>query len=282
MKILVTGANGYMGPGIVKRLLDDGLCVQALDLKVDKVDKRAERIAANMFDLDQPYEYCGEPDVLVHLAWRDGFQHDSINHILDLPKHYNFISQMMESGIKRVCILGSMHEVGFYEGCIDENTPTNPQSLYGISKNALREAVRLKALQKNVIFQWIRGFYIVGNTTDGCSIFSKIVQAEKEGQEEFPFTLGINQYDFLDYNEFCQQATAVIEQSDINGIINCCSGIPERLGIRVEKFIQENHFNIRLKYGAFPDRPYDSKAVWGNNSKIKNILQKTNCQERFS
>ena len=273
MKILVTGANGYMGPGIIANLLKDGLEVLATDLKLDKVDKNASHWEANLFTVDNPYEYFGQPDILLHLAWRDGFKHDSINHLLDLPQHYKFISQMIESGIKQVCVLGSMHEVGFYEGSIDENTPTNPQSLYGISKNALREAVRLKASQSQCIFQWIRGYYIVGNTTEGCSIFSKIVQAEKQGVKEFPFTLGVNQYDFLDYDDFCMQVTAVVEQTNCNGIINCCSGVPERLGQRVERFIDENRFHIKLKYGAFPDRPYDSKAVWGNDSKIKNIMQ---------
>jgi hypothetical protein len=29
---------------------------------------------------------------------------------------------------------------------------------------------------------------------------------------------------------------------------------------------------IKLKYGAFPDRPYDSKAAWGDALKITRIL----------
>ena len=70
----------------------------------------------------------------------------------------------MESGIKRVAVMGSMHEVGFYEGSIDENTPCNPESLYGISKNALRNVVKLYCEQYDILFQWLRGFYIVGNT----------------------------------------------------------------------------------------------------------------------
>lgn len=32
-------------------------------------------------------------------------------------------------------------------------------------------------------------------------------------------------------------------------------------------------YNIKLKYGAFPDRPYDSKAIWGNDTKIKSIME---------
>ena len=38
-------------------------------------------------------------------------------------------------------------------------------------------------------------------------------------------------------------------------------------------FIKENNYNIKLNYGAFPDRPYDSLAVWGDNTKILQIMK---------
>lgn len=43
MKILVTGANGYLGQGIVKAILDSGHEVIAADFKVDHVDDRAKK-----------------------------------------------------------------------------------------------------------------------------------------------------------------------------------------------------------------------------------------------
>ena len=274
MRILVTGANGYLGQGIVKQLLDDGIDVVATDFDDSYIDKRATVKKSNLFEVSDPYTYFEQPDVVLHLAWRDGFKHNSINHINDLPRHYDFLSTMMESGIKRMCVMGSMHEIGFFEGSIDEKTPANPESLYGISKNALRKAVELKAKETGVLFQWIRGFYIVGNSEHGCSIFSKITQAVKEGKTEFPFTMGLNQYDFLDYDEFCLQVAKVTAQQNVLGIINCCSGRPMKLSERVEKFIKENGYSIQLKYGAFPDRPYDSKAIWGNDKKINKIIDK--------
>ena len=100
----------------------------------------------------------------------------------------------------------------------------------------------------------------------------KIVAAEIEGKKEFPFTTGQNQYDFLDYPDFCHQVAAAVNQDEVLGIINICSGKPEKLADRVERFIAENGFSIKLKYDAFPDRPYDSKAVWGDASKITRIL----------
>lgn len=271
MKILVTGANGYLGKGVVKQLLDDNINVIATDFAEDKIDTRATIKTADIFKISDPYEYFEKPDALLHMAWRDGFVHSSINHINDLPKHYEFICKMVDSGVKKVAAMGSMHEIGFFEGSINEATPCNPQSLYGISKNALRRLLELKCKEKNTIFQWLRGFYIVGNTEDGSSIFSKIVQANHKGAVDFPFTMGLNQFDFLDYDVFCKYVSDSVEQDEVTGIINICSGRPEKLADRVERFIKENSFNVKLKYGAFPDRPYDSKAIWGDDFKIRMV-----------
>lgn len=273
MKILVTGANGYLGQGVVKRLLDDSHDVIAADISTQYIDDRANCVECDLFDIVNPYEYFGHPDVLLHMAWRNGFVHNANSHIEDLPGHFKFIKQMKDAGIRQIAVLGTMHEVGFFEGSINENTPTNPQSLYGIAKDALRKATFLMTKDTSTVVQWIRGFYIVGNTNFGSSIFSKITAAENEGKEVFPFTTGQNQWDFIDYADFCEQVAAIVEQTKVSGIINACSGCPEKLATRVERFVQENHYNIRLAYGTFPDRPYDSKAVWGDDKKIRLIMQ---------
>ena len=84
MKILVTGANGYLGKGVVKQLLDDGIKVVATDYKKNFIDCRAEIITADLFKIEDPFNYFGQPDILLHMAWRDGFVHSSVNHINDL------------------------------------------------------------------------------------------------------------------------------------------------------------------------------------------------------
>lgn len=271
MKVLVTGANGYLGSGIVKELLNRGVTVVATDRTLDRVDSRAIKKPADLFNVDSPFEFFDAPDVLLHLAWRDGFVHNSDAHLEDLPKHVTFIKQMLDGGLRHLAVMGSMHEVGFFEGSIHADTPCHPETMYGIAKNALREACELLVDSKSTKFQWLRGFYIVGTTKYGSSIFAKIVQAEEQGKTEFPFTSGKNQYDFLNYSEFCRSVALTVTQSTVNGIINISSGTPQKLSERVEQFITENNFNIRLQYGAYPDRPYDSKAIWGDNSKLRQI-----------
>lgn len=274
MKVLVTGANGYLGQGIVKQLLDDEVNVVATDCVVNMVDPRANIYKCDLFSIPDPYTYFGKPDILLHLAWRDGFKHNSETHIYDLQYHYAFIKKMIESGLSQIAVMGTMHEVGFHEGPIKEDTKTEPLSLYGISKNTLRTLTRLLCDKHKTIYQWLRGYYIVGNTEYGASIFSKIKSAANSGAKSFPFTSGLNQYDFIDYDEFCKQVASVIQQNSINGIINICSGHPQKLSDRVQQFIIDNNLDINLEYGAFPERPYDSKASWGDNTKITQILNK--------
>lgn len=246
MKVLITGANGYLGQGIVKAILNRENEVIACDFNTQDIDDRAKKVNCNLFEIENPYVFFGEPDVLLHLAWRDGFIHYSDAHINDLPNHYRFIKTMIDSGVKQIVVLGSMHEIGFFEGSIDEDTPCRPTTPYGIAKNTLRDLCEMYCKQKNVIFQWLRGYYIVGTSTRGSSIFSKIAQAAIEGKKEFPFTMGQNQYDFIDYDEFALQVAAVVLQNDINGIINICNGRPEKLADRVERFIKENNYKIKL------------------------------------
>ncbi len=273
MKVLVTGANGYLGLGIVSELLNLGHEVIAADFSTDKCDKRASHMPCNLFDIENPYEYFGKPDTVLHLAWRDGFIHNSESHINDLPLHHAFLKRLFESDIKSVSVMGTMHEVGFFEGSIDENTPCFPKNSYGIAKNALRQDALVMAERFGKKLKWLRAFYIVGNTAYGASIFSKIMQAANDGKTEFPFTTGVCKYDFLDYQEFCRLVSLATVQNEITGIINIASGNPESLASRVERFISDNALNIALEYGAYPERPYDSKEIWGNNQKLLKILK---------
>lgn len=274
MKILITGANGYLGQGIVKHILDYGHNVVATDFAVDHIDNKAKKMDCDLFSVSNPYNYFEQPDVLLHLAWRDGFVHYSDAHIDDLSKHYAFIKAFANSDVKKIVVMGSMHEIGFFEGSIKEETPCNPITPYGISKNGLRMLTQMLCGQKKKMFQWLRGYYIIGNSQYGSSIFSKITEAEAEGKKEFPFTMGQNQFDFIDYEDFCEQVARTVNQNNILGVINICSGHPEKLADRVEQFIKKNNYKIKLKYGAFPDRPYDSKAVWGDGHKIEEIMKK--------
>ena len=217
MRIVITGAAGYIGRHVVKQVLDMGHEVTAVDFRFDGVDARAARCNIPIFNnAEDIYCQLGKPDVCIHLAWRDGFIHNSPAHMCDLSDHITFCNNMMQGGLPYLSVMGTMHEVGYWEGAIDENTPCNPLSQYGVAKNAMRQSLMLSAAGNSCHLRWLRAYYITGDDVRGNSIFAE----------------------------------------------------------RVERFISDNHFDIKLIYGAYPDRPYDSPGEWGDATKIHDILIK--------
>ena len=84
-----------------------------------------------------------------------------------------------------------MHDIGYHVGAIDENTVPNPQTFYGVSKDSLRRLMEIYTKDKNVIYQHLRFYYTYGDDEQSSgSIFSKILEMEKQGKETFAFTDG--------------------------------------------------------------------------------------------
>lgn len=273
--VLVTGANGYIGSHVVKKLLDMGNRVIAADFRFDNVDPQAEHCTEAIFS-GKPdiYQRLGSPDVCIHMAWRDGFVHNSDAHMRDLSGHITFLQDMIRGGLPALAVMGTMHEIGYWEGAVDENTPCRPLSQYGVAKNALRQSLLLTSQQTNCRLLWLRAYYITGDDLHNHSIFAKISEAAAKGQKTFPFTTGQNKFDFVDVDYLAEMIAVASTQEEESGIINVCTGKPMTLAERVEKFIGDNHFDITLQYGAFPDRPYDSPGIWGDAEKINRIMAK--------
>ncbi len=273
-KILVTGAAGYIGRHVVKTALDMGYPVIASDFAFKGVDERAEFCDVPLFSGDKNiWQALGAPDVCIHLAWRDGFRHNASSHMKDLSSHVVFLNNLAKGGLPMLTVMGTMHEVGYWEGPITADTPCAPQSQYGIAKNALRQSLLLSLPDTGCLLHWLRAYYITGDEAHGSSIFAKITQAELDGKATFPFTSGQNRYDFIDVDRLAQMIVAASVQDQVNGIINVCTGQPRTLADRVEQFLRDKHYKIRLDYGAYPDRPYDSPGVWGDPARINEILR---------
>ena len=275
---LITGAGGYVGRHVVTALADLGHHVIATTRPGSRreVDPRAQAIEVDILrgDIDAAAVFGVVPDVIVHLAWSDGFRHNARSHLEQLSAHFRFLTSMADQGVGHIAALGTMHEIGYWEGAIDETTPSAPLSLYGVAKDALRRGLQID-LGDTVVFQWLRCYYIYGDDRNNQSIFRRLLDAVDEGKSTLPFTSGVNKYDFIRVEELGRQIAAVASQSEVSGIINCCSGNPVSLAAQVESFIASNELPITLEYGAFPDRLYDSPGVWGDATVIRELMARS-------
>ena len=276
--ILVTGANGYIGRNLLYFLNGINLRVTAVSRKFNEFLPNIRYFEKDIFDIENPYEYFGKPNIVLHLAWQDGFIHNSHKHVEQISKHFKFLNDLINSGIDNVNVIGTMHEVGFHQGMVTNDIITNPTNLYGISKDALRKSLFSIGNKK---IKWLRLFYIYGNDSSNLSVFGKLFQAASRGDLFFPINSGKNQYDFLNINALVKQLFAASIQENIFGIINCCSGLPVYLDEMLKKYIIINNLNIKLDYNKFPDRIGDSKIIYGDNTLINIIMNDFNSQFLF-
>lgn len=277
MHIVITGGNGYIGRNLAKFLVNTEHKITLISrnnaLKTDKLLlKNVKYLYFDIFSNNSNmYEMLEKPDVLVHLAWESGFMHNESSHYNNVIKHINFIENMLKGGLRNLAIAGTMHEIGYFVGEVDENTPANPQNLYGIAKNFLRQTTEILCKNYSATYQWFRFFYIYGDDIHNNSIFTKILRAYQENKKSFDLNSGELLYDFIHIDTLASQISSVISQTKVNGIINCCTGNPVSLKTMVNNFIKDNNLSITVEYNKFPIRPYDSRAIWGSNKKINLI-----------
>ncbi|QUM83560.1 NAD(P)-dependent oxidoreductase [Moritella sp. 28] len=267
MKIAVTGANGYIGRNVVRELIKRNHQVVSILFPGEDVHPYLEGAEVIRYDLlkmdnseiEKEFRDC---DALLHLAWQAGFNHQDPCHIQNVIKHYNFITSVYSSGVKHISVAGTMHEVGYHVGPIDADTPCNPLNPYGIAKNFLRQSLVEHSTKNGLNLQWLRFYYITGDDKYSSSIFTKILKASEEGKKKFPLNSGEMLYDFIDIKELALQISTSLESNAV-GIYNCCSGKPKSLRTAVVEFIEKNNLDIEPEFNVFPERPYDSMAVWG-------------------
>lgn len=276
-RIVITGGTGYLGRHVVEAAIAAGHDVTVVARHADDWLRYtlpgASIIERSVFALTaSDWARIDGADVLIHLAWRDGFVLRSRAHGDDLSSHYAFLMTAAEHGVKRIAPIGTMHEIGYWEGAVDAATPSQPTTEYGIAKVALRSLLTASLPTTGTELTWLRCYYIVGDDERSNSIFNKILAAAAKGDTEFPFTTGRNAYDFVAVDALARQIVAAVTTPGATGIIECGSGTPMTLADAVEGFIRERGLPVRLAYGAFPDRPFDSPGIWAATERIDAII----------
>lgn len=280
-KILVTGATGFIGRHVVEELLRKGYYVIATSANKEKAACKNwfskviyKPFDFSTFDSNVNYlEYFNQPDLLIHLAWKGLPNYKNDFHIKEnLPNDIQFLKNLLDNGVKDITVTGTCLEYGMKQGCLSEDMISEPTIPYSIAKDEIRKFLEKYTLKNHVNLKWIRLFYIYGKGQNINSLFSQLENAVLKKEKVFNMSAGEQVRDYLPVERVAKYIVQIALQKKITGIINCCSGEPVKINDLIEAFIRERGAEIQLNKGFYPYPDYEPKIFWGNNLKLKKII----------
>lgn len=246
-RVLVTGASGFLGRAVVRRLVERGWRVDAVSSSArETAGPVAESVTwhlTNLLDPDAVARLLGslEPTRLLHLAWAPNRGiYSSPENLRWLAAGAQLFAQFFENGGRRAVAAGSSAEYDWRAGvCRERTTPLAGGGLYGASKRALAEVLeelcpnRGSGEGEGISGAWARIFFLFGPHEPEQRLVASVVRGLLEGKP-VQCSQGSQVRDYL-YVEDAADALVRLLESELAGPINVASGE----GVRVRDLVRD-------------------------------------------
>lgn len=277
-KILVTGATGFIGNYVIEQLLQRNFSVIATSSNIEKAKQfswfnKVKYVEFDFNKLDNNinyFEYFNKPESLIHLAWQGLPNYKADFHITqNLPSHKLLLNNLITNGLHNITVTGTCFEYGLQEGELNENMECKPDNAYAIAKNELR--IYLEKFAINL--KWVRLFYMYGKGQNPKSLIAQLETALENNEQLFNMSGGEQVRDFLPVEKVAANIVNIAMQTNVGGVINCCSGNPITVKQFVLDYLNKRNKKIELNLGYYPYSDFEPMSFWGNNNKLNSISE---------
>ncbi len=282
MRILVTGATGFIGSRLTRFLLQKNAQVSVVmragsdpwrikdilpQVRVIEGDLRqANRLAEQLKNT--------EFDVVVHLAWNGANSskyknmssqvHENLNGSLEI------VQLAKECNARKWIGFGSALEYGSRSGVFSESLQPSPESLYGISKYAVCLLAKKMCELNQVDFVWIRPFWLYGPFDDPLRMIPSVIGCLLRGKVP-PLTLGEQSWDYLYIEDAVKAIWMLVEHPAATGIFNLGSGEVHTIRNIVERIRDLVDSSLSLGFGQVPYPEDQIMHLQADISKLKSV-----------
>jgi nucleoside-diphosphate-sugar epimerase len=279
MRVLVTGASGFIGAHVTRTLLERNHSVAALVMPDDPMTRlkalrdSVHRIYGTLEDVDLLERHINgfQPDACIHLAWyaEPGKYLEDGQNIQSLSNSLSFFKVLIESGCRQIAAAGTCFEYDTDFGYLHEETPTRPVSLYAAAKLSCYLLGAQLAMQSGMNLAWGRIFYPYGPTEDQRRLVPAAIKALKQNTY-FLASPGEQIRDYVHVTDVAAAFCTLIEKQ-ADGIFNISTGSPVSVRQLLETIGGLMNCPGLVRLGAIPYRNWEPPFICGNNTKLKNL-----------
>ena len=284
--ILVTGAAGFIGSHLTRRLLEEGAEVHIL-LRKDTDQFRIQDIIGNLpvwdGDIRDYKSICScirnaRPQIIFHLAALRDVKRDPelIEPMIDIniKGTLNLLRVVIKEKIALECFIntGTSEEYGNGPVPFNEVQREIPVSPYSASKVAATYFCQMVYRSMGLPIVTLRPFIVYGPNQDTDMFIPSLIQHCLEGRD-FPMTEGDQTREFTYIDDVIEAylLTAQCPQA-VGEVINIGNGIECTIRDVAEKIVHMMGNPIKLLVGDLPKRSGETDHFFCNNEKARKLL----------
>ncbi len=272
MKVLLTGASGYLGRHVLQCLRKQGHAVTLLgrshpagheDLPLLRCD-----LLLGEADLDAALK-ASDASHLLHLAWitEYGKYWSSPLNFRWVDATLRLVEAFCRRGGRHVVVAGTCAEYDWQHGYLREaSTPFTPATTYGVAKDATRRLTGALCGLHDATLAWGHVFFPFGPGEAAQRMLPRLIDVFLGRAAAF----GINAaaYRGMLYAPDAAQAFVALLEHGQGGNFNICSGQPVQLAHVVEVLAGACGSDARAVLDLASSRPDDPPMLVGENLRL--------------
>jgi nucleoside-diphosphate-sugar epimerase len=275
--VLVTGAAGFVGSQVVRRLVASNTDVAALVRpgsprpRLSGIEARIRVLEADLADTEAVAAQLAacRPDACIHAAWyaEPGKYLESPRNLDALHSGLALLEELAKAGCRHIVGVGTCFEYEMRSEPLTEDSPTKPFTLYASAKLAFSLVAGQRAKQLGMGMAWARLFYLYGPYEDEIRLVPAAIKALSAGHE-FKSSSGDLVRDYL-HVEDVASALCALSRHQLSGPFNVCSGEPVTIAGLMQTLGELLGRPGLIRLGAFPKRDWDPMYVCGDNHRLR-------------
>jgi UDP-glucose 4-epimerase len=265
VRVFITGAAGFVGSFLVRRLLEAGRHSVGVLLRRPGEAWRIRPYLPGLHVSEGSLEdraavqqglVSFRPEAVVHLAWRGvaGRDRNSVEQWRNVACGLELLELAAKAGARHWLGLGSQAEYGVCANRIDETVSAKPTTLYGASKLATFQLAQRVSVELGVRFAWLRLFSSYGPTDNPEWMIPYLIQ-QLLRRERPRLTQAEQRWDYIYVDDVALALQAVLETRDASGCFNVGSGEAISLRAIIETVRDMIDPALPLGFGEIPYRP---------------------------